>query len=600
MNSLAEANRRWPWLNLAVGALVVLLQRTPAVRAVAHAKELVAASRVGEVLRAAATLAALGALHGRAGATTFVRSAPDPVAGTVGTPLQFTFTYIGTPSAPQSFVVSGTLPPGLSYSPAPIAGNVRSGTPVISGTPTTAGTFTIRAQGIGVGGQGTPEAITFVIAGGAATAPTIVTPPTSRTVAAGTSTSFTVVAGGTPAPALQWRLNSNPIPGATSSTLAIANVQAANAGAYTVVATNSAGSVESAAATLTVTGVTGTLPTIAVEPAGFTVAAGATAALSVVAASPVPVTYQWQRNGAPIAGATQATLLLPGIAAEQAGGYRVVVSNGAGPVTSATANVAVGAGVGRLLNLSVRGNLGVGQELIVGFATNGLKNVLIRGIGPTLAGFGVPGVYADPRLELYDGANRIAGNDNWEAGLAPTFAAVGAFALVNASRDAALQSAISGARTAQIGGPNSGVVLVEVYDAGSGTAARLVNVSARNQVGTGDNILIAGFVVDGDVAKTLLIRAVGPALATLFGLEGTLADPRLEIVASADGRKLAENDNWTAAVAGVFGSVGAFTLPANSRDAALLVTLPPGAYSAQVSGVGGGTGEALIEVYEVP
>jgi hypothetical protein len=143
------------------------------------------------------------------------------------------------------------------------------------------------------------------------------------------------------------------------------------------------------------------------------------------------------------------------------------------------------------------------------------------------------------------------------------------------------------------------VTLVELYDSGGAMFPRLINVSARNFVGTGDDILIAGFNVSGAVAKTLLIRAVGPSLQALFGLTDALTDPKLEIYNSA-GAKLVENDNWSAVLAPIATSVGGFPLVNGSRDAALLVSLPPGSYTAQVAGVAGGTGEALVEVYEVP
>ncbi|MFM7751070.1 MAG: hypothetical protein ACKPB0_11735, partial [Opitutaceae bacterium] len=119
------------------------------------------------------------------------------------------------------------------------------------------------------------------------------------------------------------------------------------------------------------------------------------------------------------------------------------------------------------------------------------------------------------------------------------------------------------------------------------------------RVGTGDDILIAGFNISGTGGpKPLLIRAVGPGLAAL-GVTGTLADPKLEIFDSSTA-KVAENDSWNASLAPVFTSVGAFGLPNGSRDAALVVSLAPGSYTAQVSGVGGLTGDAIIEVYELP
>jgi hypothetical protein len=110
-------------------------------------------------------------------------------------------------------------------------------------------------------------------------------------------------------------------------------------------------------------------------------------------------------------------------------------------------------------------------------------------------------------------------------------------------------------------------------------------------------VLIAGFVVAGQTPVRVLIRAVGPTLGA-FGLTGTLADPKLEVFRGD--AKVAENDNWDATAGATFASVGAFAFGAGSRDAAAVVSLSPGAYSAQVSGVGNTRGIALIEVYELP
>jgi hypothetical protein len=159
----------------------------------------------------------------------------------------------------------------------------------------------------------------------------------------------------------------------------------------------------------------------------------------------------------------------------------------------------------------------------------------------------------------------------------------------------------------QIGSAQSttGIALAEVYDAtapGAFTTAtpRLTNISARTQVGTGGDILIAGFVIGGGSSKTVLIRAAGPALSA-FDVSGFLTDPKLEIYAS-DNSLVAANDNWggTTALSSAFTAVGAFAFDPASKDAAVLVTLPPGGYTAQVSGVGGLTGVALVEVYEMP
>jgi hypothetical protein len=588
------------WFNLPVTLLVVLLQRTPALRFAISAGETVLKSRPAGLLRAGFALGSLGAAQALAGATQFVQNPANPVAGTVGLPVTVAFTITGSPTPPNSFTIDSPLPPGLRTIPESQGGRVSSGSVVITGVPTQGGTFNVSVTGTD-GSYSQTDTLIFVISGGAvATAPAITAQPGPQTVNVGGTATFSVAVSGSPAPTFQWTKNGANITGATASSFVISNVQASDAGSYAVVARNSAGTATSNPATLTVSTVSvGTAPTIVTQPVGVTAAPGGTVALTVVATgSPAP-NYQWRRGTTSLAGATDATLLLPAVDAAVAGAYSVVVSNSAGTVTSTSANLAVSAGTARLSNLSVRASLASGATLIVGFATNGNRSVLIRGVGPTLGVFGVPGFMTDPRLELYNSASvQINANDDWAAALAPGFAAVGAFPLAVGSKDAALQAGVAGPHTAQLKGTGAGVVLVEVYDAGSGTAVRLVNVSARNFVGTGDNILIAGFVVDGTVGRTLLIRAVGPTLAA-FGVPGTLTDPKLEIL-SDKAVKLVENDNWSSTLESTATSVGAFPLLTGSRDAALVVTLPPGAYSAQVSGIANGTGEALIEVYEVP
>lgn len=342
-------------------------------------------------------------------------------------------------------------------------------------------------------------------------------------------------------------------------------------------------------------------PSIASQPAAQTAVTGGTVTFSVSAGGSGPLAYQWRKDGTALAGATNATLTLGSVQSAQAGSYSVVVSNSLGSVTSNGATLTVATGpLSRLGNLSVRTTLGVGQNLIVGFVmSGGSKPILLRAVGPQLKAFGLTDAHPDPVLELYDGNSRIlAQNDDWggEASLAATFSRVGAFALESRSLDAALTRSFEGGGTALIKGNGSGVVLVELYDAGAGNSPRLANVSARNYVGTGGDLLIAGFVVDGAGPKTVLIRAVGPTLAA-FGVQGALADPKLQIFQGE--RLVAENDDWSPSLATAFGRVGAFSLVAGSFDAALTLTLQPGAYTAQITGVNGGTGEALVEIYEL-
>jgi outer membrane protein assembly factor BamB len=274
---------------------------------------------------------------------------------------------------------------------------------------------------------------------------------------------------------------------------------------------------------------------------------------------------------------------------------------------------------GRLINLSVRTFAGAdAATLIVGFFVSGSggRSLLVRGVGPTLANFGVSGTIADPQIAAYSGPTTvIESNNNWDtapnaSAISATAPAVGAFPLPSGSLDAAmLRDFRVGSYTVQVSGASTtGVALMEIYDAsgmpGNPAAipsARLANVSARSAVGTGSGILIAGFAVKEN-SRAVLIRGVGPALAA-FGVSGVLANPQLRIFQGS--QPFAENDNWSAAsnaaaIASVATSVGAFPLAGGSADAALLLTLPPGSYTAQISGVNNTTGVALVEVYEVP
>jgi hypothetical protein len=146
-------------------------------------------------------------------------------------------------------------------------------------------------------------------------------------------------------------------------------------------------------------------------------------------------------------------------------------------------------------------------------------------------------------------------------------------------------------------------VIAELYDSDpvssmTDASPRLVNVSVLKNIGT---LLTAGFVIDGNTTKKVLIRAVGPTVgAAPFNVPGAVADPQLTLFSL--GTAIGSNDNWggTAELTAAFTAVGAFALPATSRDAAIVATLNPGPYTVQVSGVGGTTGVALVEVYEMP
>jgi hypothetical protein len=261
----------------------------------------------------------------------------------------------------------------------------------------------------------------------------------------------------------------------------------------------------------------------------------------------------------------------------------------------------------RIINLSARSSITANNILVAGFVIGGTgsKQVLMRGIGPALIPFGVPTALEQPDLSLYNGGNFEASNASWggTATLAQAFAQVGAFPLAANSADTALLLPLAaGDYTAQLSGldGSTGVGLAELYDADTGTpTAQLINISARASVGTGGNILIAGFVISGNTPMTVLIRGAGPSLAQ-FGISAPLANPQLALYDSGN-NVIETNTGWagSTALASVFAQVGAFNFVAGSADAAMVVTLPPGAYTAELSGTNAATGLGLAEIYEV-
>jgi len=270
---------------------------------------------------------------------------------------------------------------------------------------------------------------------------------------------------------------------------------------------------------------------------------------------------------------------------------------------------------GRLINLSILTDLSAGDSFTMGFVvggadTGGTKALLARAAGPSLVPLGVTNAHPDPKLELYAGTTKLRENDNWEGAeaISSVFTQVGAFAYVApTSKDAAVFApavaagnnsvAVSGAAGA------AGTVIAELYDATpanavGATTPRLINVSVLKQLGGG---FTAGFVIGGGSDKNVLIRAVGPTLNTAFGVPGVVSDPQLTLF-GANSLKIADNDDWGGgdALTKAFTNVGAFALPENARDAALLATLAPGSYTVQVTGGKSDQGLVLVEVYEVP
>ena len=242
----------------------------------------------------------------------------------------------------------------------------------------------------------------------------------------------------------------------------------------------------------------------------------------------------------------------------------------------------------KALNISTRMRVGTGDNaLIAGFIVTGEqpKKVLIRGLGPSLP---VNGALADPTLDLDGGAVL---NDDWRKGQEAAVRATG----IPPSKEveAAIVATLNpGPHTAALRGKggSTGVGLVEVYDLESGKPEQLANISTRGEVLTGDDVMIGGFIIDGIYPAKVLLRAIGPSLP----VQGALQDPTLDLV-DAQGNIL-RNDNWRATQEAEIAAV----LPPNAeKEAAIIATLVPGAYTAIVRGKDGATGVALVEGYNL-
>lgn len=283
--------------------------------------------------------------------------------------------------------------------------------------------------------------------------------------------------------------------------------------------------------------------------------------------------------------------------------------------------------VTELANISTRGRVGLGDEILIGgFVVEGDEDqtVLIQGVGPELIDLDPTDnltsetTLANPFIVLNDvNGNQIAVNIDWESedavAKANAMRSTGANILAPGSRSAAILADLSpGAYTVLVGGVSNteGIALVEAYEVNATTKAnrvRLINISTRGNVGTVDNILIGGFVIEGTSPREILIQGVGNELAEVSDSdsltnENTLADPFL-ILFNSENVQVAANDNWQddnpAAKADAMAAAGSFDLEPSGKSAAILTTLEPGRYTVFLLGATGGEGIALIEAYEL-
>jgi hypothetical protein len=248
------------------------------------------------------------------------------------------------------------------------------------------------------------------------------------------------------------------------------------------------------------------------------------------------------------------------------------------------------------MRVQIGANVGIGGFIITG---NTSKQVIIRGIGPTLTRYNITGVLADPMLELHGPGDFVTmTNNDWRdtqeaeiqnTGIPPT----------NDLEPAIVATLAPGAYTAIVSGKNStsGVALVEIYDLNQNVDSKLANLSTRAFVSTGDDIVIAGFLVsDKSASDRVVVRGIGPSL-TAGGVPNALANPTLELH-DTNGTLLAANNDWQDDLIQMAEITAAGLAPTNSLESGIAATLPPGLYTALLAGLNYGTGIGVVEVYD--
>jgi len=313
-------------------------------------------------------------------------------------------------------------------------------------------------------------------------------------------------------------------------------------------------------------------------------------------------TMGWKVYSGPVgASFTNASQATTNVTINGPGTYTFMLSADDGVHTVAYDAVVVRVtGHNALANLATRVQVGAADNVaIAGFIVTGnsSKQVVVRGLGPSLASAGVQGPLSDPLLELYDSSgNLFASNNDWQQNQAQALRDVN-LALPNALESALLITLAPGAYTAIVRGNGnvSGIGLVEVYDLQPSATSKLANLSTRGLVGSGQNVMIGGTIVTGPDNARVVFRAIGPSLAGV-GIANALPDPQLDLF-DGSGTKIFSNNNWKDSQQVPVANSG--LSPNNDLESAILLDLAPGNYTAIVSGVNGATGVALVEAYHL-
>jgi hypothetical protein len=576
--------------------------------------------------------------------------------------------------ASVTFVASATADPAATFqwrkNGVPISGATSISLTLPSVTLLDAGTYTALASNSG--GSTLSNAAVLVVEGGAL--PMIQTPlppvnppanpmavvglePQVQLAAAGSSVTLVGAATGSPLPSYQWRRNGVPIPGATGTTLALVNVSAADAAAYTFVATNAAGSATSAQTVLTVQppAVQLVAPAITLQPVSRTADAGTSVTFAAAASGSSPA-LQWRKNGSPIADATGTTLTLRSISANDAGSYTFSASNSAGTATSNAATLTVNTGMPPVIAshpVSQSRTSGTSVDFVVAasgtpapafqWRKNGVSLpgataatlrlhslttndeatytvVVSNRLGSVTSKPATLTIQAPPQITLQPVSQSASAGSNVKFIVgatgrpAPTYqwlrngvpiagATAATLSLVEAMPEAAgaYSVVVRNAAGSVVSSPAQLTVTAPVYGefrVGGGSAAKELYISQNLTRDT--DALEVTLVVQGSTAQKILVRAIGPSLGA-FGMGSVLADPRIAIYSGTTVLHTNDNWKWTSMLMAVTQQVGAFPLPnPGTKDAVVIAELPPGAYRVRVTSADDGTGTVLLQLFHVP
>ena len=330
-------------------------------------------------------------------------------------------------------------------------------------------------------------------------------------------------------------------------------------------------------------------PDISDPAAGQTVNAGSSVVLSVQATDSLAMSFQWYLNGDPIAGATGATLSLGNVQAANAGSYQVVLGDSSGNTTaSALATLAVGPPAAPAITGQPASQTVNGGGTVV-FTVNGGGTVLDPAL--SRSGGGAPMAFTGTVYQWqFNGVNLQEGY-----GISGTTGPQLVIEGASVAEDGDYSCLVT---TAGAAAQSDAASLLVINTANPGY---LINLSARGLVGTGDNVLIGGFYIGGATSRSVLIQALGPALAAQ-GVAGVLQHPALTIHDSS-GAVIYSNTGWGNNPVLLKAAASAYAQPVlqpGSADSEVLLTLPPGGYTAEISGADGGTGVALCAIYQLP